>query len=100
MSGERYAMVFEEGGSIFDPTGENIFVEGLTPAARSNVLDPDFIENKLVPSIVLAMTGHELYPPAHKFAIDVFDPARPPVDPSHTGHWFEGCRPSKLMYRY
>lgn len=100
MSGERYAAVFEEGGSFLDTKGENVYVDGLTPGADERVRNFIFIEGKLIPSIVLAMTGHQLYAPAHNFVIDIFDPATPPEDPNHTGQWDEGCRPSKRMYHY
>ncbi len=101
MSGERFAAAFEEGGGPLRPIDENVFVDGLTPKADEMVRDFRFIENKLIPSVVEAMTGQQLFRGAHRFIISVNDPAMMmSEDPEHTGHWFEGCRPSKRMYKY
>ncbi|MBT3181767.1 MAG: hypothetical protein HN337_04565 [Deltaproteobacteria bacterium] len=100
MSGERFAAVFEEGGDMLNPKRENVFIDGLTPGADEMVRNLKFDQTVLIPSIVYAMTGYELYPPAHQFSIQIYDPALPEKDPTHTGHWFEGCRPSKDMYHY
>ena len=100
MSGERFAIAFEEGGSIFNPNRQNVFIDGLTPGADEMVRNLIFDQTVLIPAIVYAMTGYKLYAPAHTFSIKIYDPATPAKDPSHTGHWFEGCRPSKDMYHY
>ncbi|HPW46060.1 MAG TPA: hypothetical protein PKU96_06820 [bacterium] len=96
-SAERFAAAFEEGGSPLRPKDENFFVDGLTPKAEEMLLNPIFIENQLLPSIVEAMTGQQLFKDAHNFLIKVNNPSK---NSGHTGHWFEGCRPSNLMYKY
>jgi len=100
MSGERFAVAFEEGGDMFNSKRENVFIDGLTPGADAMARDLKFDQTVLIPTIVNAMTGYELYPTAHQFSIRIYDPAIPEVNPKHTGHWFEGCRPSRDMYHY
>jgi len=125
LSGERYGIAFEEGGgpdrellermrnndsmeyalalittSIKNSMKENVFIEGLTPGAKKNLSDIGHVTNVIIPSVVYAMTGYHLYPPAHDFVIEVHDGDHPSDGSGPTGHWFEGCRPSDRMYRF